>query len=374
MSLETTICGLNFKAPLFVAAGPPSRDAEILIDCAKNGCGGLVAKTISVEAAKVARPCMARPAQTLRDTMINVELWSDKAPEEWYKDGGEYDKVKAAAECKDVPLIASLGYSADDVKKLVPHMEPHVDAYEFSCHYTNLDDIRALATALCSATKKPVFAKLSPHGHDLLHLAAELRSCGVAGFVVMNSLGPTLALDVETEQPVLGGPGGKGWMSGQAVRPIALYWVSQLAKAMPDVPIIGVGGVGSWRDAVEFFLAGAWAVEVCTAAIYKGPKVFDEISKGVVDYLKRHGYKNVTELRGRALKNLKEDGNYIPGVSSVDEAKCIHCGQCAASCTYGAITVDSKAKTWKVNPDACYGCGLCTTVCPKGALSLASRK
>lgn len=78
----------------------------------------------------------------------------------------------------------------------------------------------------------------------------------------MNSLGPCLALDVETEKPVLGGSGGKGWLSGQAIRPIALYWVSQLASAMPGVPIIGVGGVGSWRDAIEFILAGASAVEV----------------------------------------------------------------------------------------------------------------
>jgi hypothetical protein len=303
---------------------------------------------------------MARPAQ-LKDSMLNMELWSDLPPEQWYRPGdGEYARVRAAPECAHVPLIASLGYDAKAMQALVPHMDALVDAYEFSCHYTELSEVRALASALRSNTRKPIFAKLSPHGHNLTELALELRKCGVDGFVVMNSFGPCLAVDVETEQPLLGGKEGKGWLSGQAIRPIALYWVSQLARAMPDVPVIGVGGVSTWRDAVEFFLAGATAVQVCTAAIYRGPKVFAEINDGIAAYLRRRGFTNVSQLRGRALAKCA-DYNYEPGLSTVDTSRCIYCGACAVSCTFkvSVFYPPSHLSLSALFPILSYTCGSC---------------
>jgi len=372
--LKVEIKGLQFKTPVFTAAGPPARDAEILNRSADCGCGGLVAKTISVEAAKVCRPCMATPTRGSTNSMLNVELWTDLPPEAWYGPGGEYEKVRAHPASRELPLIGSLGYNADDAKKLVPNMEKFVDAYEFSCHYTDLKATQDYARAICSLTKKPVFAKLSPHGHDLVDLAHKLKECGVAGFVVMNSFGPCLSLDIETERPLLGGPGGKGWLSGEAVRPIALYYVAQLAREFPDTPIIGVGGVSSWRDVVEFMLAGASAVQVCTAAIYKGPEIFDEINKGLIAYCQRRGLKSISEIRGRALKNIPETGNLVPPVSSIDESLCIHCTKCEKVCHYGALKIDKATKKWSVDPSKCYGCGLCSTVCPKHAITMVPRK
>ncbi|KAH3760851.1 dihydroorotate dehydrogenase [Pelomyxa schiedti] len=368
--LAVNIAGLDFKNPFFVAAGPPGRDAKCLVACANGGSGGLVCKTISTSAAQVPRPCMARPASDLATSMLNVELWSDLPPEDWI--AREY----AAARVPGVPLIASVGYSAADMLALVPKVDPLVDAFEFSCHYTKLDEITALAQALRKSTTKPIFAKLSPHGHDLIELAKQLRSCGINGFVVMNSLGPCLSLDIETERPLLGGSGGKGWMSGSAIRPIALYWVSQLVTAMPDVPVIGVGGVTSWRDAVEFFLAGASGVQVCTAAIYQGPKVFGDLVTGVTSFLQRKGYSSVTQLRGRALAHLPVQHNLIPPISSVNDT-CVHCGVCQRGCPFEAILVKKGDATspasWKVDPTKCYGCGLCTTLCPKHSLSMITR-
>eukprot|EP01105_Mastigella_eilhardi_P006820 TRINITY_DN18339_c0_g1_i1.p2 TRINITY_DN18339_c0_g1~~TRINITY_DN18339_c0_g1_i1.p2 ORF type:complete len:374 (-),score=102.06 TRINITY_DN18339_c0_g1_i1:61-1182(-) len=367
-ALHTELCGLKFANPLLVAAGPPSKDGETLVAMAKGGAGGLICKTISSAGAKVPRPCMARPAQTLTGTMLNVELWSDFDPQVWI------DTHYKTARTAGVPMLASVGYSAEDMENLVPRVDPLVDGFEFSCHYTDLKAIQGLARALRANTKKPIFAKLSPHGYDMLELAKTLRAEGVDGFVVMNSLGPCLAIDVETEKPLLGGEGGKGWLSGQAIRPIALYWVSVLARNFPDVPIIGVGGVATWHDAAEYFLAGASAVEVCTAAIYQGPKVFNEISTGLAQYMQRKGIKSLAELRGRGLKNLPAKSNLVPGVSSCDLTRCIACGACERVCCYGAIKVDkSGEKKWIVDPAACYGCGLCTTICPKNALTLAPR-
>lgn len=367
--LETEIKGIKFPNPVFVAAGPTGRDGEAIAKCVKGGAGGVVCKTVSREAAKVPRTCMARPspAPSMSATMLNVELWTDLPPEAWIN--GEYQKARATG----VPIIASLGYNAEDMKELVPKVDPLVDAFEFSCHYTNLNDIQALARALRSNTKKPIFAKMSPHGHDLLHLAEELKKEGVDGFVVMNSLGPCMAINVDTEKPLLGGVGGKGWLSGQSVHPIAVYWVSQLAQKFPDTPIIGVGGVATGRDAIEFILAGASAVQICTSAIYGGMEVYGKVAREMEEICKQKGVKNVSELRGRALKNIPSESNLVPPVSSADDS-CVHCGACTKVCLYEAITVDKTGKKWSVDPSKCYGCGLCSTVCPKGAIHMVDRK
>eukprot|EP00727_Mastigamoeba_balamuthi_P001172 m51a1_g11051 putative dihydroorotate dehydrogenase family protein (376) ;mRNA; f:505802-507010 len=372
-SLEVEVCGLKMRNPLMVAAGPPVRDADAIAACARGGAGCVVAKTISRVAARVPRPCMARPTPQLRDSMINVELWSDMSPDDWI--AHEYPKARAALP-PGCPLVASVGYNAADMREIVPRVDGLVDAFEFSCHYTSLAEVRELASALRSCTRKPVFAKLSPHGHDLVALARELRSAGVSGFVVMNSLGPCLTLDVEAEperMAMLGGAKGAGWLSGPAVHPIAVYWVSQLAREFPDVPVIGVGGVTTWRDAAEFIAAGASAVQVCTAAIYKGPGVFAEIAAGLAKWVERRGAKNIAELRGIALPHLPKEHNLVPPMSRVDPQTCTYCGLCAKSCPYEAITVDSKGRAWTVNKDKCYGCGLCTTLCPTRSLSLTSR-
>jgi len=365
--LSTEICGLKFTNPVFTAAGPTVHDGYAITRCAKGGAGGIVCKTVSRVAAKVPRTCMARPNPALRDTMLNVELWTDLPPEAWIN--GEYQKARDTG----LPVIASLGYTAEDMNELVPKIDPLVDAFEFSCHYTNLNDIKALAHSLRSNTKKPIFAKLSPHGYDLLSLADSLKQEGINGFVVMNSLGPCMAINVDSEKPLLGGAAGKGWLSGPSVHPIAVYWVSQLAQRFPDTPIIGAGGVSTGRDAIEFILAGATAVQICTAAIYGGAEVYGKVAREMEEICKKKGVSNVQELRGRALKNLPSEPNLVPRVSCADDS-CVHCGSCEKVCIYEAIKVDKTGKKWSVDASKCYGCGLCSTICPKGAIKMVDRK
>ena len=129
-----------------------------------------------------------------------------------------------------------------------------------------VEAIRAAKAAL----DVPVFVKLSPLGREMVRAAEQAEAAGADGIVAINSFGPVLAIDPDTRLPLLGGSDGYGWLSGPAIKPLALRCVRDIARAV-RVPVIGVGGVSHGIDAVEMLMAGASAVQVCTAAIMHGP-------------------------------------------------------------------------------------------------------
>ncbi len=387
--LSVEVAGIRFRNPVLTAAGPPSQNGSALLAAARAGAGGLVAKTISVEPAKVPRPTMAALDRGMTDFsiyyalggrivrrtrtkmftprgLLNIELWSDLPYQRWLD--VEYKVAKSSG----LPLIASVGYTADDLRFLGPKVqEAGVDGIEFSLHYVGIDykPLLEIAKALRESVDVPIFAKLSPHILGLTEFAKELERIGVDGIVAVNSLGPTLMIDIETGRPLLGGKMGEGWLSGPAIKPLALRVVAEVAKNT-SLPVIGVGGVTSGADAIEFFMAGASAVEICTGAILEGPGIYGRVAREIGEWLDEHGYDSVEDVRGMALKYLPEDYQYEVRNPGVDPDLCTACGLCEEVCRYDAIKVvevDGR-KTASVNQYACYGCGLCTTVCPTRAV------
>jgi dihydroorotate dehydrogenase (NAD+) catalytic subunit len=166
----------------------------------------------------------------------------------------------------------------------------------------------------------------------------------------------------------MGSEEGYGWLSGQAIKPLSLRCVFDIARTV-DLPIFGVGGVFRGTDAIEMFMAGASAVQICTAAILKGPSVFGKIARETDQWLDQHGYSSIGEVRGLTIRRLREREyrtTHLP--PTVDEALCTACGLCEISCVYHAIVVaDNKAR---VDEDLCQGCGLCITRCPVDALEM----
>src|ERR1035437_1965728 len=151
--LNVTICGLEFANPTLPAAGPPSKDGAMLQAAARGGAGGLVTKTVSVVPAVVPRPCMA----AIRGGFLNTELWSELPKEQWIET--EY----ALARATGLPVIISLGYTADQIRELAPLVRPFADALELSTHYVG-NDIAPIVSALHAAKAAidvPVFIKLS---------------------------------------------------------------------------------------------------------------------------------------------------------------------------------------------------------------------
>lgn len=363
VSLEVTICGLKFKNPVLPAAGPPTRDLKAIKEAVKGGAGGIVAKTVSVKPAEVPRPCMILHE---KKSMLNTELWTDLPVEEWIEN--------IYPECLKlgVPLIASEGYSADDIRELSPRLEKAgVQMLELSTHYLGHDP-KPMVDAIKAAKKTtdiPVFPKLSPNILDIKEFAKAAVKAGADGIVAINSLGPCLRIDVETGYPLLGGSTGYGWISGQAIKPIALRCVYEIAQTV-DVPVIGVGGIRKGLDAVEMIMAGASAVGICTQPILKGQNSFGKIARGIEKFMEDHDYETIEDFKGLAIKKSKDrKAFFTPLPPKIDKEKCIGCGKCVKHCIYGALSLNEDKKS-VVNGKKCYGCGLCVTYCPVRAMEI----
>lgn len=357
--LQVDILGMKFKNPVMTAAGPGARDGNMCIEAVKGGAGGIVTKTISVEPADVPRPCMA----STNSGFLNTELWSELPKEQWVEK--EYVKAKSAG----VPVIISMGYTADQIGEIAPMVKPYADAAELSTHYVGTDaaPIVAALKAAKAVLDVPVFVKMSPHT-DIKVIAKAVEEAGADGLIMINSFGPCMAIDINTGLPVMGSKTGYGWLSGAPIRPLAVRCIYEVSQTV-HIPIIGVGGVTSGRDAAEMLMAGASAVQVCTEAILKGPSVYGKIADELNDFLDEKGYKSVKDIIGLVHKNIDERKfrtHSLPPTADYD--KCIACGLCKKSCVYKAITIQNKVV---IDEDKCFGCGLCVTKCPKGALSIS---
>lgn len=355
-TLTTTLVGLTLRNPILTAAGPMARDGVTLLEAAKGGVGGLVAKTISLKPAEVPRPNMAVLNRKRTVGLLNTELWSDISAEQWLQT--EYKKAKQAG----LPLIGSVGYTPEEVAELAPQMvAAGCDAIEFSVHYVK--EVDQIAKALREVIEIPLFAKLSPHSsEDLAKLARNIERY-VDGYTAINTLGPTLHIDIETGRPFLGN---YGWMSGPALKPLAVRCVVDICKSVKK-PVIGVGGVTTGADVVEYIMAGATAVQVCTQAILRGHTIYGKIAKDVEDWLRLQGHDSIEDIKGLALAYFPSTISKTQAVPVIDHVVCNLCGICVGTCVYEALTIQENEL--QLDADKCYGCGLCTSICPRFAIA-----
>jgi len=150
-----------------------------------------------------------------------------------------------------------------------------------------------LTEAVKSASNKPVIVKLSPNVTDIVEIAKAVESAGADGISAINTL-LGMAIDIYKKKPKL--KNRFGGLSGPAIKPVAVRMVYQVSRAV-SIPVIGIGGISTWEDAVEFMLAGASAVQVGTANFYN-PKTVEEIVRGIESYMKEMGYTSVKEIVG----------------------------------------------------------------------------
>ena len=294
--IAVDLLGLHFVNPIIPAAGPNVGTGEQLRRTAEGGAGGLLAKTVSLKAAEVPRPDMAKFGLT---GMLNHELWTELTLEQWLEH--EYDIGLQAARAHGLPFIASMGYTPDDLRHIGPLVAAKgVDAIEFTIHYVDPALVVDIARALRESVSVPIIAKLSPHKGDLGELAAALEP-HVDAFACINSYGPALTIDTKRVEPVLGSTHGYGWLSGSPLKPLALRCVTQVARRVSK-PVIGIGGIVTAKDVIEFFMAGASLVEVCTIIMYRGQGYYAKLAKGVAEWLDAHGYESIEDVKGLYLK------------------------------------------------------------------------
>ena len=224
--------------------------------------------------------------------------------------GADYfvDAIKSLR-AEGVPVVASFfGASIDDFREVAALLsEARVDALEVNVSCPNVEEEMGMLGADCPNTEKvtaavkevskpPVIVKLSPNVTDIAEIARAAERGGADAITAVNTL-KGMAVDIDFRRPILTNV--TGGLSGPAVKTVALRCVWEVAQAV-ELPVIGCGGISNWRDAVEYLLCGASALEIGTAVIEKGFDVFGEIAVGIRGYLEEHGFGDVNEIVGLA--------------------------------------------------------------------------
>jgi dihydroorotate dehydrogenase subfamily 1 len=283
------LAGLHLRNPLLPGSGPPGATLRKLRKLELAGIGAMLAKTISTVPAVVPKPCMAFDGELF----FNIEKWSEISAAEWISE------ILPALKEREVPLLVSVGYTAKDVEALFPMLDEWVDGYELSTHYgtSRQEQYKAIVGTAKKLTRKPVIMKLSAHAPDLLETAKTCEASGADAITAINSIGPVMSIDIEKRSSRLGVTEPYAWLSGPAIKPLAMRAVYDIAHTV-KIPVIACGGVASGRDVIEFMMAGATAVESCTTLIRKGPVWIAETVKEITDWCEAHDVTTLKELIG----------------------------------------------------------------------------
>ncbi len=298
--LTTHLGSLTLRNPTILASGIMDEDAGSIRRMITSGAGAIVTKSIGLT------PRDGYPNPTVTETPHGL-LNAMGLPNPGIKDfAEELDRLHPAP----VPLIASIyGKDPDEFRTLARRMEQHhADALELnlSCPHAKsygmeigMDPqvLSEITTAVTSTARIPVFVKLTPNVPDIVTLAQAAQDAHAAGIVAINTL-RGMSIDLEVRRPILANR--IGGYSGAAIKPIGVRCVYEIAQHV-TIPIIGVGGITTGADAVEYIMAGATAVQIGTAVYLRGPTVFSQITAEIGQWMTQHHIKNLTEIRGAAI-------------------------------------------------------------------------
>lgn len=222
-------------------------------------------------------------------------------------------------------------------------------------------------------TRMPCIVKLTPNITDVRKPATAAHAGGADAVSLINTINSITSVDLDlfAPEPTIDGRGAHGGYCGPAVKPIALNMVAEIARTpeLRGLPISGIGGVTTWKDAAEFMALGAGNVQVCTAAMTYGFKIVQEMISGLSQYLDEKGLDSTADLVGRAVPNISDwqnlNLNYVTK-ARINQDLCISCGRCFAACedtSHQAIAM-SADREFTVKDDECVACNLCVNVCP----------
>ena len=213
---------------------------------------------------------------------------------------------------------------------------------------------------------------------NITHIAEPAAACVEAGADAISAINTIKSVTMDADAEVAGQRTISGY-SGRAVRPIALRYILELAQSLKKTELSGIGGIETWRDALEFIQLGCNNVQVCTAVMQYGYRIIDDLILGLQRYMAKRGISELSELVGEQLSKfmkpdrLDRDTIVYP---KFDKELCIGCGRCEVSCSDGghqAIVFDQETRRPRLVGTKCVGCHLCRLVCPAGAIGVSKR-
>lgn len=299
--MEIDLAGIRMDNPLMLASGILGTCPSLIRRVEAAGAGAVVTKSIGLRS----REGFPNPTVHIIKYygLLNAMGLPNPGVDEVLK---EFEGQKFS-----VPVIYSIyGSSPEEysiVAKKLLKLNPIAFELNLSCPHVrevgslvgqDPEMVYKVVNLVKSSVNVPVFAKLSPNVTDVIGIARSAVKAGVDGIVAINTV-RAMAIDIDLRKPVLGNI--YGGLSGPAIKPIAIKIVYDLFENF-KVPIIGVGGICDWRDAVEFFLAGARAVQIGSGILWRGLDIFGEVLNGLRKYMLDNGFKCVEEIVGAGHK------------------------------------------------------------------------
>ena len=389
--LTTDFVGIKSPNPFWLASAPPTDKAYNVIRAFEAGWGGVVWKTLGEDppVVNVNGPRYASLMSGDRRVIgfNNIELISDRP---LAVNLAEIRQVKR--DWPDRAMVVSLMVPCNEAswKRILPMVEDTgCDGIElnFGCPHGmsergmgsavgQVPEYIEMVTRWCKAySRLPVIVKLTPNITDIRHPARAAKAGGADAVSLINTINSIMGVDLDrlTMIPTTDGKGSHGGYCGTAVKPIAQNMVAEIARdpATAGLPISGIGGVGSWRDAAEFITLGCGTVQVCTAAMVYGFRIVEDMIDGLSNYMDDKGFRSVADMVGLAVPSVT-DWRYLNlehvDKAYIDQDKCIQCGRCHVACedtSHQAITLMKDGKRhFEVKDEECVGCNLCVSVCP----------
>lgn len=394
--LTSTFIGIRSPNPFWLASAPPTDKEYNVRRAFEAGWGGVVWKTLGLAGPPVVNVSGPRygvihgPDRRVLG-LNNIELITDRPLEVNLR---EIKSVKR--DYPDRALVVSLMVPCDEEswKSILAAVEDTgADGVElnFGCPHGMAE--RGMGSAVGQVpeyiemvtrwvkqhSRMPCIVKLTPNITDIRKPAEAAKRGGADAVSLINTINSitSVNLDLFAPEPTIDGMGTHGGYCGPAVKPIALNMVAEIARnpATAGLPMSGIGGVTTWRDAAEFMALGAGNVQVCTAAMTYGFKIVQEMISGLSEYMDAKGFSDVSELVGRAVPKVTDwqylNLNYVTK-AVIAQDDCIKCGRCYAVCedtSHQAIAV-SEERVYTVKDEDCVACNLCVDVCPTACITM----
>jgi len=389
--LRCTIAGITSPNPFWLASAPPTDKKYNVERAFAAGWGGVVWKTLGEDPPVVnmsSRYGGHLDANRQMIGMNNIELISDRPLDVNLQEIAEVKKA-----WPDRAMVVSLMAVMEEQAwaGLIRKIEATgADGVELNLGCPHGMCERGMGSAIGqvpemveqvtrwakAATSMPVLVKLTPNITNILWSAEAAKRGGADAVSLINTVNSIVGVDLDAmaPTPVVDGKGSHGGYCGPAVKPIALNMVAEIARN-PDtasLPISGIGGVGTWRDAAEFIALGAYNVQVCTAVMTYGFRIVEDMIDGLSDWMDAKALPRVSSFSGMAMKNTV-DWNQLninfDTKAVIDQDLCIDCGRCHIVCedtSHQAIAVNraGNKRVFTVVNDDCVGCNLCSLVCP----------
>jgi len=388
--LTTDFVGIKSPNPFWLASAPPTDKEYNVRRAFEAGWGGVVWKTLGEDGPPIVnvngprygaiwgadrRLLGLNNIELITDRPLEVNLREIKAVKRDYPDRAMI--VSLMVPCEEaawkaiLPLVEETGADGVELNFGCPH---GMSERGMGSAVGQVPEYITMVTRWVKQnTRMPCIVKLTPNITDVRKPALAALEGGADAVSLINTINSITSVDLDlfAPEPTIDGKGAHGGYCGPAVKPIALNMVAEIARTPETrgLPISGIGGVTTWKDAAEFMALGAGNVQVCTAAMTYGFKIVQEMISGLSQYMDEKEMGSTSQLVGRAVPNISDwqnlNLNYVTK-ARIDQDLCIQCGRCYAACedTSHQAIATSEDRVFTVKDDECVACNLCVNVCP----------